>query len=385
MIAEIQTPQLILIGEGSLARIGEVLQKVGIARPLVVTDRALVSAPVFGELKGALENAGVAFSVFSETVPDPGLDNVEAGAAAFRAGDFDGFIGFGGGSAMDTAKAINLYLHSGGEISRWRVPNTPTMRTLPLVCIPTTAGTGSEVTRGIVVTDPATHEKMVFMGLACLPTAAIVDSALTKALPFRIAADTGLDALTHAIEAYVSKKRSPQTDTMALSAMRLIGPNIVKACAERDDAAREAMMLGSMQAGMAFSNASVALVHGMSRPLGSFFKIPHGMSNAMLLADVTEFSIPAVPDRYATCARTTGLADASDDDQAASRKLVDGLRHLARELKVPSLAEFGVDKAEYDEKIPTMISQALASGSPNNNPRVPSPDEIGAIYRQIWR
>jgi alcohol dehydrogenase class IV len=123
----------------------------------------------------------------------------------------------------------------------------------------------------------------------------------------------------------------------------------------------------------------------MSRPLGSFFKIPHGMSNAMLLADVTEFSIPTVPDRYATCARTIGLADASDDDQAANRKLVDGLRHLARELKVPSLAEFGVDKAEYDSKSPTMIAQALASGSPNNNPRVPSPDEIGAIYRQIWR
>src|SRR3954454_4501402 len=180
MIAEIQTPQVILIGEGSLARIGEVLQKVGISRPLVVTDRGLVATPVFGELKSALSQAGVECGVFSETVPDPGLNNVEAGAAAFRAGSYDGFIGFGGGSAMDTAKAINLCLHSGGEISRWKVPDTPSMGTLPLVCIPTTAGTGSEVTRGIVITDPATHEKMVFMGLACLPTAAIVDSALTR-------------------------------------------------------------------------------------------------------------------------------------------------------------------------------------------------------------
>ena len=385
MIAEIQTPRLILFGEGALGRIGEVLKKVGISRPLVVTDRGLVSTPVFETLRTALGNADVEFSVFSETVPDPDQNNVEAGAAAFRAGTFDGFIGFGGGSAMDTAKAINLLLHSDGDIARWKVPNSPSMQTLPLVCIPTTAGTGSEVTRGIVVTDPKTHEKMVFMGLACLPTAAIVDSDLTKQLPFRIAADTGLDALTHALEAYVSRKRSPHTDTMAMSAMRLIGPNILKACVEREDSAREAMMLGSMQAGMAFSNASVALVHGMSRPLGSFFRIPHGMSNAMLLADVTAFSIPAAPDRYATAARAIGFADTGDDDETANKKLVDGLRHLARELKVPTPAEFGVSEADYFEKMPVMISQAIASGSPANNPRSADADDIGRIYREIWR
>ena len=185
MVAEIQTPALILFGEGSLARIGEALQKIGVSRPLVVTDRGLVSTPVFAALRGALSSAGIEFGVFSDTVPDPDMTAVEAGADAFRAGSYDGFIGFGGGSAMDTAKAINLMLHSEGDIRRWRVPNSPSMRTLPLLCVPTTAGTGSEVTRGVVITDPATHEKIVFMGLACLPQAAVVDPDLTRrtALP----------------------------------------------------------------------------------------------------------------------------------------------------------------------------------------------------------
>jgi len=385
MVAEIQTPGLILFGEGALAKIGDVLKKVGVSRPLVVTDSGLVSTPVFDAFRTALTEAGVAFGVFSETVPDPDLANVEAGAAAFRTGDFDGLIGFGGGSAMDTAKGINLLLHSDGDIRRWRVPNAPSMRVLPLICVPTTAGTGSEVTRGIVITDPTTHEKMLFMGLACVPAAAVVDPVLTESLPFRIAADTGLDALTHAIEAYVSRKHNAHTDAMALSAMRLIGPNIVEACAMRSAPAREAMLLGALHAGMAFSNASVALVHGMSRPLGGFFKMPHGTGNAVLLAAVTEFSLPAAHERYATCARAIGFADAADSDDAANQKLIHGLEGLLVELKVPSPAEFGIAKDDYFEKIPVMAAQAIASGSPANNPRVADADEIAAIYTRIWK
>jgi alcohol dehydrogenase class IV len=384
MLAEIQSPGLILFGEGALAKIGDVLQKVGVSRPLVVTDHGLVSTPVFEAFRAALIQSGVTFGLFSDTVPDPDLNNVEDGAKAFQAGDFDGFIGFGGGSAMDTAKAINLLLHSDGDIRRWRVPAAPSMRVLPLICVPTTAGTGSEVTRGIVITEPATHEKMLFMGLACVPAAAVVDPALTENLPFRIAADTGLDALTHAIEAYVSRKRNAHTDTMALSAMRLIGPTIVEACVDRTAAAREAMMLGAMHAGMAFSNASVALVHGMSRPLGGFFKMPHGTGNAVLLAAVTEFSLPAAPERYATCARAIGFADDADGDDAANRKLIRGLEGLLAELKVPSPAEFGIAKDDYFEKIPVMAAQAIASGSPANNPRVADVDEIAGIYTRIW-
>jgi len=384
MVAEILTPSLILFGEGSLARSTEVLKKVGVSRPLIVTDRGLVKAPIFEAFKAVLTSSGVEFGVFSETVPDPDMDAVEAGVNAFRAGNYDGLIGFGGGSAMDTAKAMNVWLHSDGDIRKWRVPAAPSMPVLPLICVPTTAGTGSEVTRATVITDPVTHEKILFMGLACVPVAAIVDPDLTRELPFRIAADTGIDALTHAIEAYVSRRRNPHSDAMALDAMRLIGPNLIKACVERSDEARASVMLGATHAGIAFSNASVALVHGMSRPLGSFFKMPHGMSNAVLLPSVTVFSAPAALDRYAICARTIGFADASDNDEAAKDKLLQGLESLNRELKVPTLSEFGISREDYFEKIPTMAEQAVASGSPNNNPRIANVAEISELYADLW-
>lgn len=294
------------------------------------------------------------------------MDAVEAGVNAFRAGSYDGLIGFGGGSAMDTAKAINLWLHSDGDIRKWRVPAAPSIPVLPLVCVPTTAGTGSEVTKATVITDPVAHEKILFMGLSCVPVAAIVDPDLTRALPFRIAADTGIDA-------------------MALNAMLLIGPNLIKACVERNDEARAAVMLGATHAGIAFSNASVAPVHGMSRPLGSFFKMPHGMSNAVLLPPVTIFSVPAALERYAIAARTIGFAEASDNDEIARDKLLQRLAALNRELKVPTLSEFGIVKEEYFEKIPVMAEQAVASGSPNNNPRVASAAEIARLYTELWK
>ena len=394
MITEIQQPGLIVFGAGALARLADVLAKVGVRRPLVVTDRGLAKTPVFAQLTRTLAELKIEHGVYADTQPDPDMDAVAAGAQAFRDGHYDGFIGFRGGSAMDTAKAINLWLHSDGDLRAWRVPKAPTFKTLPLVCVPTTAGTGSEVTRGIVITDPATHEKIVFMGLSCVPAAAICDPDLTRELPLRIAADTGLDALTHAIEAYVSRKRNPHSDSMALSAMQLIGHNIVSACVERSDEARNdeardkarsAMMLGAMQAGIAFSNASVALVHGMSRPLGSFFGMPHGMSNAVLLPDVTKFSLPAATQRYADCARAIGFADTSDTDDAANAKLIGGLKGLLATLKVPTLAQFGITRDAYFDKIDTMAAQAVASGSPNNNPRGADAAEIAALYRQAWK
>lgn len=385
MVAEILTPGLIFFGSGALARSAEALEKTGVSHPLIITDRGLAKAPIFESFKAVLVAAGIEFGVFSETIPDPDMDAVEAGVNAFRAGSYDGLIGFGGGSAMDTAKAINLWLHSDGDIRKWRVPAAPSIPVLPLICVPTTAGTGSEVTKATVITDPVTHEKILFMGQSCVPVAAIVDPDLTRELPFRIAADTGIDALTHAIEAYVSRKRNPHSDAMALNAMRLIGPNLIKACVERNDEARAAVMLGATHAGIAFSNASVALVHGMSRPLGSFFKMPHGMSNAVLLPSVTIFSAPVALERYAIAARTIGFAEASDNDEIARDKLLQGLEALNRELKVPTLSEFGIVKEEYFEKIPVMAEQAVASGSPNNNPRVASAAEIAKLYTELWK
>jgi alcohol dehydrogenase class IV len=255
----------------------------------------------------------------------------------------------------------------------------------PLVAIPTTAGTGSEVTRFTVITDTETDEKMLIAGLACCPLAAIVDYELTLTMPLRLTADTGLDSLTHAIEAYVSRRANPYTDGLAKSAMGLIARHIRTACAEPDNrTAREAMMLGATTAGMAFSNASVALVHGMSRPIGAFFHVPHGLSNAMLLPEITAFSAPAALERYADCARAMQVADEGEGSQAAVARLLDELRRLNEDLQVPTPRAWGIPAERYDALLPVMASQALASGSPGNNPRIPTSEEIIELYRRVY-
>nr|WP_300529073.1 iron-containing alcohol dehydrogenase [Maricaulis sp.] len=274
---------------------------------------------------------------------------------------------------------------SGGVMRDLKVPNIVGRGAVPVIAIPTTAGTGSEVTRVTVITDAATDEKMLCMGPGLMPAAAIVDFELTISLPPRATADTGIDALTHAIEAYVSRKANAFSDQQALGAMRLIAPNLRTAYHEPDNrAAREAMMAGATLAGMAFSNASVALVHGMSRPIGAFFHVPHGLSNAMLLPAVTRWSIPAARERYAECARTMGVAAAGLDDASACSRLIHELEALNGELSVPTLREFGVEQARYESVIGTMAEQAESSGSPGNNPRIPTRDEMAALYREVW-
>ncbi|HIL96480.1 MAG TPA: iron-containing alcohol dehydrogenase, partial [Pseudomonadales bacterium] len=256
---------------------------------------------------------------------------------------------------------------------------------LPIIAIPTTAGTGSEATRVTIITDEKVDEKMLCMGMGFMPTAALVDFELTISLPPRTTADTGIDALTHAMEAYVSKKANLYSDSQAISAMGLIAPNLRRAFDDGEDKpAREAMMLGATLAGVAFSNASVALVHGMSRPIGAFFHVPHGLSNAMLLPKVTAFSIPAAVSRYADCARAMKIALVSDSDTSANKKLIDELIAINDELDVPTPAAFGIEKDHFFEVRHTMAEQALASGSPGNNPRVPSAEEIVGLYEKLW-
>jgi alcohol dehydrogenase class IV len=256
---------------------------------------------------------------------------------------------------------------------------------LPVIAIPTTAGTGSECTRFTVITDTERDEKMLIAGLGALPLAALVDYELTYSVPPRTTADTGVDSLTHALEAYVSKRANPVSDALALSAMALIGANIRIAYAEpRNPAAREAMMLGATEAGLAFSNSSVALVHGMSRPIGAHFHVPHGLSNAMLLPAITRFSVPGAEPRYAQAARQIGFASPTDNDATAAAKLITGLEALNRDLSVPTPAAFGITEDAWNGKMDLMAQQALASGSPANNPRVPTASEIVGLYREVW-
>jgi alcohol dehydrogenase class IV len=387
MTATIVSPRLMRIGGGSVGQIAEVLGLFGLSRPLVVTDPWMLSSGTVDRCLDPMRAAGLDPAVFAETVPDPTDMVIEAGVAAFRAGDYDCLVGFGGGSPMDTAKAIAILAAAapGQKMREFKVPAQADTGAVPVICIPTTAGTGSEATRFTVITDTETDEKMLIAGLGALPLAAIVDYELTYSVPQRTTADTGIDSLTHALEAYVSKRANPHADSLALSAMRLIGRHLRIAYHQpKNAAAREAMMLGAMQAGLAFSNSSVALVHGMSRPIGAHFHVPHGLSNAMLLPAVTEFGLNDALPRYAEAARAIGVATIEDADQVAGSKLLEELRALNQELGVPTPRGHGISPETWEGLLPLMAKQALASGSPANNPRVPDEAQIIALYRTAY-
>jgi len=380
------SPRLLLMAAGAVRQIADVLGKFGLSRPLVVTDPFMVSSGHVRRCLDPLAAAGLVVSVFSDTVPDPTDTVIEAGVGELNKGAVDCLIGFGGGSPIDTAKAMAILAAGGGKMRDYKAPLSADRGALPVIAIPTTAGTGSECTRFTVITDTERDEKMLIAGLGALPLAALVDYELTYSVPPRTTADTGVDSLTHALEAFVSKRANPVSDALALSAMALIGANIRVAYAEpRNAAAREAMMLGATEAGLAFSNSSVALVHGMSRPIGAHFHVPHGLSNAMLLPAITRFSVGGAEARYAEASRRIGFAAAADgDDAAAAAKLVTGLETLNKDLSVPTPAAYGIDEAAWNGKMALMAEQALASGSPGNNPRVPTAEQIIGLYREVW-
>lgn len=386
MPAMITTPRLLYIGGGALERAGEAAKRCGFLKPLLITDSLMVKQGLAERVRQVLAGVGQACEIYGDTRPDPSTEIVHDALSQLRATQCDGVIGLGGGSPLDAAKAVAVLASNGGVMRDYMGYHKVPRPGLPLLAIPTTAGTGSEVTKVTVITDSASQEKMMCLDLAFLPTAAIVDYELTFKMPFRLTADTGIDSLTHAIEAYVSRKANPHTDSLAISAMGLIAGNLRTACRQPTDAAaREAMMLGAMQGGMAFSNASVCLVHGMSRPIGAFFHVPHGLSNAMLLPAVTEFSLEAALPRYAACARAMGVGQSEASNERAGQLLIEALHALNRDLEVPTPEQFGIDPAKWEALMPTMAEQALASGSPANNPRVPSREEILELYARVYK
>lgn len=381
----IYLPGSLRIGGGALDHLPKALAQAGLHAPFIVTDRFMAQSGVLERVLHLLEADGMAPRVFDGTVPDPTVAAVQAGLKKLKAGAADCVIGLGGGSPIDTAKMIAVLARHDTSPAALKFPHVQDAPGLPIVAVPTTAGTGSEATRFTIITDEVTDEKMLCAGLAYLPKIAIVDYELTLTKPWRLSADTGIDALTHAIEAYVSKQANPFSDSLALSAMKLIWPNVATVCHEpANRAAREAMMLGALQAGMAFSNSSVALVHGMSRPIGAHFHVAHGLSNAMLLPAITAFSIDGNEARYADCARAMGIAEATHSDSDAARALIDALRARNAELEVPTPQSYGIDAQRWSTLLPTMARQALASGSPANNPRIAEANEIETLYRKVF-
>lgn len=385
MSSNILVPGIMQIGAGASLCLPEVLGQLGVKKPLFITGPVVTKYGYLKRVTDTLEEAGIEYGVFNDVPNDPTTKTVADSLAALAESDYDCVVGLGGGSPMDTAKAVSLLAVKGGEVRDYKAPLNNSVPGLPIIAIPTTAGTGSEATKVTIITDVDSDEKMLLMGRAFMPVAALVDFEMTLTMPYRLTADTGIDSMTHAIEAYVSQKANAFSDSQALSAMKIIYKNIRKVCDDLSNReAREAMMFGACQAGMAFSNASVALVHGMSRPIGANFHVPHGLSNAMLLPAVTAFSVPHCVERYADCARAMEMVPADSDDETANKVLLEELRRLNKELEVPSPEEYGIDRSRFMDLLPTMADQAIASGSPGNNPVVPSTDEIIEIYKEIF-
>ena len=383
-VATINLPRVLRVGAGASGELVSTLAELDLARPLMITDPFMVECGYCEQLREPLDKAGIDCGLFADCVPDPTTDSVNAALAVLQAGDYDSIVALGGGSSIDTAKAVAVLAVLGGQMRDHKVP-AKVDQGLPVIAIPTTAGTGSEATRAAVITDTETQEKMLCMGLGLMPVAALVDFELTLSMPYRLTADTGLDSLCHALEAYVSRKANPFTDSVALTAMRSLYQHIRTACEQPDNrVAREAMMLAATQGGIAFANASVTLIHGMSRPVGAHFHVPHGLSNAMLLPEVTAWSVGHAPERYAICARAMGMAQPGDSDAHAVDKLVAALRQLTADLSVPSPRDYGIAEQVWFDSLPLMAQQALDSGSPANNPRIPEQAEIVALYERIW-
>jgi alcohol dehydrogenase class IV len=385
MVAALALPRIVRVGGGASRELAAVLEQLGLRRPLIVTDPGLANSGRVEVLVSGLTTAGIVARVFSDTVPDPTVSSIKAGIDFLRRGSHDCVVAFGGGSPIDSAKAIAVMGVLNGPIARYKVPHVQDAPGLPIVAIPTTAGTGSEATRFTIITDEEADEKMLCPGIAFLPVAALIDYELTLTKPKRLTADTGIDSLTHAIEAYVSQRANPFSDLMALAAMRAIAPNLRRVFADGSySEGREALMLGATLAGIAFSNSSVALVHGMSRPIGAHFHVPHGLSNAMLLPAVTAFSASAALHRYADVARAMNIATDAEGDQACVARLIEELTGLNRDLEVPTPKAYGVNEGKWNALLETMAEQALASGSPANNPRVPNAQEMIELYNQVW-
>jgi alcohol dehydrogenase class IV len=382
---ELHLPPDLLIGGGTSDDLPEHVARIGIARPLVVSDRFLLDKGPAGPLVERLQSSGADVGVFGDVQPDPTLANVQGALEALRAHEADGVVAIGGGSPMDTAKAAAVAFANAGDVRDYAGYHQVPGPGLPLVAVPTTAGTGSEVTRVAVITDTDRDVKMMMLDGHLMARVAISDYKLTISTPAALTSWVGVDSLTHAIEAYVSNRATVLTDMLALRAARLIGAHMRRAVSTPDDEqAREAMMLGATLAGAAFSNASVALVHGMSRPIGAHFHLAHGLSNALLLPTVTRFSVAGAPGRYATIAREMSLAGPDDSDDTACERLVDELEALNADLKIPSLSGAGVERDHFERVVEDMAQAALDSGSPGFNPRPSTTEEIVALYRQAY-
>lgn len=383
MAREFIVPGKIVSGSGALEAAESALKAFG-KKALIVTDKVMIDLGNCAKVEAALKNEGIDYVIYSDITGEPTDVMIDGGVKVYKENSCDFIVALGGGSPIDSMKAIASLIENGGSISDYmgKVIDVPVP---PMVAIPTTAGTGSEATQFTIITDTKKDIKMLLKGAVLMPTLAIIDPQFTMTAPPKITAATGLDALCHAVEAYTSRKAQTLSDTFAVSAVKRIFKFLPVAFKDgKNEEARVEMSVAALEAGIAFNNASVTIIHGMSRPIGALFHVAHGLSNAMLMKECLKFALPGAYDRFADLGRAIGAAKEEDSDEAAAKKFLKEIENITKVLETPTLEEYGIDREKFFSVIDKMAFDAMASGSPQNTKRDVSVEDVKQIYRNLW-
>lgn len=379
LIESFYVPTRLTFGRGAVNETADELRKLTDAKVLVVTDPGLVEAGIAGRVLEVLNRSSIAFTAFSNVESNPSIDTVTKALAIYQEADCGALIGLGGGSAMDVAKAVGVLATNGGDIRDYEGIDKIGKPLPPLICIPTTTGTGSEVTRFTVIMDRTRAYKMPIASVHVYPKVAILDPELTTSAPPHIIAATAMDALTHGIESFVSLRSNAFTEPLALAAIRIIARNLQNAVATRSVEVMSYLLYASTLAGMAFTNTRLGNVHAMSHPLGGYYNLHHGLANAILLPYVMAFNREACPEKFARLAEAMGKDVHGLDEQSASYEAIEAVKYLACSVGIPTrLSDVGVNETHIE----AMTDDAMRSGNILVNPRRTTRDDIKMLYYQ---
>lgn len=376
-------PQFIISGENALQLSMDHLKGFG-TKALIVTDDIMVKLGNVKKLTDALDSISVSYVIYSGVNSEPNHTMIDEGVTIYKKESCDFLIGIGGGSPMDSMKAIGAVVANGGSITEYMGKKIE--HELPPTCaIPTTAGTGSEATKVSIINNTITNVKMLLSDPKLMAKIAVIDPVFTLTAPPGVTSATGVDALTHAIEAYTSVKAFSMSDIYALSAVKRIFANIYEVYTNGSNVeARREMAIAALEAGIAFSNASVTIIHGMSRPIGALFHVPHGLSNAMLLQVCLDYLKPGAVDRLCELAKEVGVYRLGMTPEEGADAFVAETKKLLQSLNIQTPEEFGVDRDEFFRQIPKMAEDALISGSPQNTRRTPNKEDVMKLYEELW-
>ncbi|MCI8605942.1 MAG: iron-containing alcohol dehydrogenase [Hungatella sp.] len=376
-------PGRIFSGRGALDLAADLMGKLG-KKALVVTDSVMEKLGNLERVTDTLSKAGAAWAVYTGIDGEPDDGMIERGVKVYIEEGCDFLVGLGGGSPIDSMKAIAMIVRYGGRPGDY-MGKLVTGVLPPMVAVPTTAGTGSEATQFTIITDRTSQVKMLLKGPALMPDVAVIDPHFMMTVPRRITAATGADALTHALEAYTSRRAQPLSDTFALSACDRIFRFLKKAWEDgEDEESRVQMSLAALEAGIAFNNSSVTIIHGMSRPIGALFHVPHGISNAMLLQVCLEYIVDGVEERFGDIAIRCGFAEADEGKSQAARKVLKAVKRLLDDIAIPGIRDYGISREQFFESIPKMARDAYASGSPSNTRKEITVEVMEELYRKLW-